>query len=253
MRLVVNADDFGYTPGVSAGILRAHRSGIVTSTTLMANAPDTSGAARLARQTPALVVGVHLVCTYGRPLTDPARVPSLVGADGAFPRVTELIRSGQPRADEALVEFRAQYARVRELVGREPSHVDTHHWVHDLPPLEDAVLALATETGCAVRTHDGRQRGRFRDAGIRTTDRFVREFQHGGAIHVDALLDLLERLGVESGTAELMCHPADPDAMLLSTSSYARERGMELETLTDPLVRDAIERLDIDLITYASL
>jgi predicted glycoside hydrolase/deacetylase ChbG (UPF0249 family) len=249
LKLIVNADDFGYTPGVTAGILRAHREGIVTATTMMANAPDTDGAARAARGASDLDVGVHLVVTYGAPLTPPERIPSLVEG-GRFPRVTDLLRAGRPDPGEALVEFRAQYRRVRDLIGREPSHVDTHHWVHDLPALEDALLTLAKETGATARAHDGRQRARFRDAGVRTTDRFIREFQHTGAIHVEALLDLLERTADESGVAELMCHPADPDPALLEGSSYARERGVEVETLTDPRVRTAVVRLGIELVDY---
>ena len=258
MKLIVNADDFGYTPGVTAGILRARRDGIVTATTMMANAPDTEGAARAARAVPDLDIGVHLVVTYGTPLSPPERIPSLVAATGAsgavtFPRVSDLLRSGKPEADEALTEFRAQYRRVRDLIGREPSHLDTHHWVHDLPALEDALLALAKETGAAARTHDGRQRARFRDAGVRTPDRFVREFQHSGAIHLEALLDLLERVAEEGGVVELMCHPAEPDAALLDGSSYAGERGVELETLTHPRVRATVDRLGIELADYRAL
>ncbi|HKW78018.1 MAG TPA: ChbG/HpnK family deacetylase [Candidatus Limnocylindria bacterium] len=253
MKLIVNADDFGYTPGVTAGILRAQREGIVTATTMMANAPDSEGAGRAARPTRSLDVGVHLVTTYGVPLAPPERIPSLLGPDGRFPKLADLLRSGRPKADEALVEYRAQYARVRDLIGREPTHLDTHHWVHDMRELEDAVLALAKETGAAARTHDGRQRARFRDEGVRTPDRFVREFQHSGAIHVAALLDILERLAVEGGTAELMCHPAEPDAALLNGSSYAAERGVELQTLTDSSIRSALERLGIELVDYRAL
>ncbi len=253
MRLIVNADDFGYTPGVTRGIVRAHREGIVTATTMMANAPDTHGAGRAARETRSLDVGVHVVFTYGRPLSPPGAVGTLVTADGAFPHVDELMRLRAPSAREALVEARAQYARVRALIGREPTHVDTHHWVHDLPPLEDAVLALATETGAALRTHDARQRGRARDAGIRTADRFVREYQHRGSIGVERLLELLERLAEEPGTVELMCHPGEPDEALLGGSGYAEERAVELEALTDASVRDAIARLGITLATYAGL
>jgi predicted glycoside hydrolase/deacetylase ChbG (UPF0249 family) len=252
VKLIVNADDFGYTPGVTAGIVRAHREGIVTATTLMANAPDTESAGRAARAARDLDIGVHLVVTYGAPLTPPERIPTLVAA-GRFPRVADLLRAGKPDANEALVEFRAQYRRVRDLIGREPSHVDTHHWVHDLPALEDALLALAKETGAAARTHDGRQRARFRDTGVRTPDRFIREFQHSGAIHLEALLDLLERVAEEGGVVELMCHPAEPDPALLQGSSYARERGVELETLTDPRIRTALDRLGIELVDYRAL
>jgi hypothetical protein len=253
LKLIVNADDFGYTPGVTRGIVRAHREGIVTATTMMANAPDTDGAARAARADPSLDVGVHLVTTYGRPLTPVAQVPSLVGESGRFPRLADLLRAGRPDAREALIEYRAQYRRVRELIGRAPSHLDTHHWVHDMPALEDALLALAKETGAAARTHDGRQRARFRDAGVRTPDRFVREFQHTGAIHLDSLLDILGRVAEEGGVIELMCHPAEPDEALLNGSSYGAERGIELETLTDPRIRTALERLGIELVDYRAL
>ena len=253
MRLIVNADDFGYTPGVTRGILRAHQDGIVTATTLMANAPDTEGAARAARKTKALDVGVHLVFTYGRPLAAAAAVPSLVTEDGTFPHVADLLRIGKPKADEVLIEGRAQYRRVRELIGREPSHIDTHHWVHDLPAIEDAVLALAKETGAAARTHDGRQRARFRDADVRTPDRFVREYQHAGKIGLEWLQGLLEVLAEDAGTIELMCHPGEPDAALLEGSGYAAERGVELEALTDPTVRAAIDRLGIELVDYRAL
>jgi predicted glycoside hydrolase/deacetylase ChbG (UPF0249 family) len=253
VRLIVNADDFGYTPGVTRGIMRAHQSGIVTATTLMANAPDTEGAAKAARADQTLDVGVHLVFTYGLPLTAADRVASLVSEAGAFPRVTDLLRSGRPNADEALIEARAQYQRVRQLLGRDPTHIDTHHWVHDLPALEDAVIALAKETGAAARAHDGRQRARFRDAGVRTPDRFVREYQHTGKIGVERLVGLLEVLSEDAGVIELMCHPGEPDEALMSGSTYAAERGVELEALTDPAVRRAIERLRIELIDFSVL
>lgn len=253
MRLIVNADDFGYTPGVTRGIVRAHEDGIVTATTLMANAPDTVGAARAARADTTLDVGLHLVFTYGRPLTATDRVPSLVTESGSFPRVSDLLRQGRPKADEALIEARTQYQHITQLLGRNPTHIDTHHWVHDLPALEDAVIALAKETGAAARTHDGRQRARFRDAGVRTPDRFVREYQHTGKIGLERLIGLLEVLSEDAGTIELMCHPAEPDEALLSGSSYAAERGVELEALTDPSVRAAVARLGIELVDFRGL
>lgn len=253
MKLVVNADDLGYTPGVTRGIVRAHHEGIVTAATLMVNAPDSAGAARAARETPSLDVGVHLVFTYGRPLTDPARVPSLVNADGRFPRVADVARERRAVADEVLAEARAQYDRARELLGRAPTHLDTHHWIHDIPGIEEGVSALAKEARVALRSHDAAQRDRFRARGIRTTDGFVREFQHTGAIDVAALLALLERLAAERGVVELMTHPAEPDPPLIAGSSYAAERGVELATLTDPRVREAVARLGIDLVDYRSV
>lgn len=249
-RLIVNADDFGRSAGVDRGIVRAHREGIVTSTTLMANAPGAEHAASLARATPTLEVGVHLVLTYARPLIDPARIPSLVRADGSFGRPSELLRRKIDR-DEALGEYRAQFTRARELLGHQPTHVDTHHWVHDEPGLSWAVCELARETGAAARSHTPSQRDEYRAKGVRTPDHFVREFQHPGHIDVAALVAVLTRL--EDGVTELMCHPGEPDPDLVASSAYALERPIELATLTDPRVRGALEHQDIQLVTFEAL
>lgn len=248
--LIVNADDFGRSAGVDDGIVRAHREGIVTSTTFMTNAPSTAHAASLARATPSLDVGVHLVLTYAKPLSDPARLQSLVREDGSFWRPTELLARPIDRT-EALTEYRAQYVRARELAGREPTHVDTHHWVHDHPALSWAVCELARETGAAARAHTPAQRDEYRAKGVRTPDHFTREFQHPGHIEVAELLALISR--VEEGVTELMCHPGEPDPDLVATSAYARERPVELATLTDARVRDALERERISLTTFAEL
>jgi predicted glycoside hydrolase/deacetylase ChbG (UPF0249 family) len=249
-RLIVNADDFGRSAGVDDGIVRAHREGIVTSATFMTNAPSTPHAASLARATPTLDLGVHHVLTYARPLSDPARIPSLVREDGSFWRPSQLMARPIERS-EALTEYRAQYARARELVGREPTHVDTHHWVHDHPALSWAVCELARDTGAAARTHTPGQRDEYRATGVRTPDHFTREFQHPGHIEVADLLAFLARL--EDGVTELMCHPAELDPELVATSAYARERPIELATLTDKRVRAALESQRIALTTFAEL
>ena len=248
--LIVNADDFGRAAGVNHGIVRAHREGIVTSTTLMTNAPGTAHAGMLAVSTPGLDIGVHLVLTYKRPLLDPSRVRSLVREDGSFWRPSELLARSIDRR-EALMEYRAQFGRARELLGREPTHIDTHHWVHDHPALSWAVCELARETGAAARTHTPAQRDEYRAMGVRTPDHFTRDFQHPGHIEVADLLALFSR--VEEGTTELMCHPGEPDPELVATSAYARERPIELATLTDPRVREALERERISLTTFAEL
>jgi predicted glycoside hydrolase/deacetylase ChbG (UPF0249 family) len=252
MKLIVNADDFGYTESVSAGILRAHRDGIVTATTLMTNAPHTDGAAKLARATPSLDVGVHLVVSFDRPLADVARLRTLVDADGKFYRPKGLLARDIDR-EEALLEYRAQYDRARELLGREPTHVDSHHWVHDHPALEWAIGELARETGAAARIHSDAQRDRLRARGVRTPDHFVREFQHEGKVGVEQLLALLERLATRGGVTELMCHPGENDEGLVKRSAYARERPTELATLTDPRARAAVKGLGITLATFADV
>ena len=255
-RLIVNADDLGRSRGIDRGIVLSHERGIVTSTTLMANAPDAESAASLARACTGLDVGVHLVLTYGRPLTDPGRIPSLVEPDGSFPRSpSAIVGRSRVRGDEALIEYRAQFARATDLLGRRPTHVDTHHWVHDDPELEWAVGELAIETGVGARQHDAAQRERLRARGIRTPDRFCRAFQHGDNVSVASLLVILAGIAAAGdGTTELMCHPGETgDAQLLATSTYARERPVELATLTDPRVRAAVEQHGLVLSTFVEL
>ncbi len=255
-RLIVNADDLGRSRGIDLGIMAAHERGIVTAATLMANAPGADHAATLARAHPTLDVGVHLVLTYARPITDPGLIPSLVEADGSFPRSPSAIL-GMERVDaaEALVEYRAQYARAAELLGTEPSHLDSHHWVHDEPAVEWAIGELGRETGAAVRMHDAAQRERLRGRGVRTPDSFCRVFQHGRNVETPALLRILERIAEDdAGATELMCHPGESgDADLAATSSYARERPVELATLTSPTVREAVERYGLILSSFRDL
>jgi hypothetical protein len=252
LKLIVNADDFGYTERVTAGILRAHRDGVVTATTFMTNAPHTDAAAELARATPSLDVGVHLVCTFGRPLSDVSRVRTLVDKKGKFLRPKELMTREIDR-DEALLEYRAQYRKARELIRREPTHVDSHHWVHDHPALEWAIGELARETGAAARIHSGAQRDRLRARGVRTPDHFAREFQYEGRVGVEPLLALLERLATQRGVTELMCHPGEADEGMVRKSGYARERATELATLTDPRIRAAMADLRITLAPFADV
>ncbi|HEV2011485.1 MAG TPA: ChbG/HpnK family deacetylase [Candidatus Limnocylindria bacterium] len=248
-RLIVNADDFGRARGVNAGILRAHREGIVTAATLMVSAPATDDAAHAARTSPSLDVGVHLTLTYGRPISDPATVPSLVERDGSFPRVPgAFLGTDRADRDEALIEYRAQFARAHALLGRAPTHLDSHHWLHEEPALEWAVITLARETGAAVRPHDDAQRDRLLQSGIRTVDRYRRDFQHEGHVDIPTLERILADIG--DGVTELGCHPGELDAELARTSTYSSLRADELATLTDPRIKTAIARNAITLSGY---
>ena len=259
----MNADDFGYFRSVSDGILRAHRDGIVTATTMLVAAPDSERAARLLADAPDLDVGVHLNLTFDRPAGDVdehgrflspdlTRRRSLVDERGRFLKPTELLKRDIDRA-EALEEFRSQYERARHLIGREPTHLDTHHWVHDHPALEWAIGQLAVETGAAARIHSDAQRDRLRARRVRTPDHFAREFQYEGKVSVDSLLALLRRLAAREGVTELMCHPGEEDEAMVKRSGYARERSVELATLTDPRVRATLDELDIALTTFAAV
>jgi hypothetical protein len=252
-RLIVNADDLGYAASIDAGIVRAHREGIVTASTMMANVAGSVPAAELARANPSLDVGVHLVLTHARPISDPATIPSLVDERGAFLRPKAILGTGRVRTEEALREYRAQFARARDLLDREPTHVDTHHWVQGDAAVFEAFLALARETGVAARALDASERDRLRAAGVRAPDRFRREFyaETTGVEHFLALLEDIAAGGDE--TSEVMCHPGEADAALGRRSTYARERPPELATLIDPRVRRKVDELGLVLSTFRDL
>jgi len=156
-RLIVNADDFGLTPGVSAGILSAHRHGIVTSTTLLATAAIDAEQLAALRDS-GLGVGIHVNLTLGRPLSGGR---SLVDSHGRFVRDASHAAS---RADARDVEreVNAQVEKFASLMRRGPTHLDTHHHVGLLAPVTEVVLEAARRLRVAVRRTRRRAPGRGR-------------------------------------------------------------------------------------------
>lgn len=247
-RLIVNADDLGRTPGINHGVFEAHRRGVVTSATLMVNYPAAAQAAALAAESPRLGIGLHLALTGGVPTLSPAEVPTLVDAGGRLPPRPEGLAGADPR--EILAEARAQLRRCRALLGRLPTHLDSHHHSHRLPAVLDAVVAIARETGRPVRGASPETRERLRREGVATTDHFVEDFYGEGAT-LDGLIGILRSL--PEGTTEIMCHPAVVDPELRSGSSYAEPRARELGVLTDRRVRRALEQAGIRLVHFGEL
>jgi predicted glycoside hydrolase/deacetylase ChbG (UPF0249 family) len=210
--LIVNGDDFGMTPGVNLGIVEAHRLGILTSASLLVNRPASEAAAALARECPALSVGLHL----------------------------ELSADAHERVD---AQIERQVARFVELVLGLPTHIDAHHNVHHDPRLLPAVLARGQRTMIPVRGHSE----------IRHVSRFYGQW--GGEIHleqigVETLVRVLDE-DVRDGVTELGCHPGHVEPGF--PSSYAAEREVELTTLCDERVRQAILEREIELIGFREL
>jgi predicted glycoside hydrolase/deacetylase ChbG (UPF0249 family) len=247
-RLIVNADDLGRTPGINAGILEAHQQGVVTSATLMVNYPAAAHVAGLAAQAPALGVGLHVALTGGPSALPPAQIPSLVDERGRLHAKPEGLRDA--RLEHVLAEARAQLRRFREIMGRDPTHFDSHHHSHRLPVVLEAMLTLAWETGLPVRNASEEGLRRLRAEGLRTTDRFVDAFYGEGAT-LEGLLAILD--SIAPGTTELMCHPARVDAELRQGSGYAEERQRELQVLTNREVRQAVQALGIKLVHFGDL
>ena len=243
--LIVNADDFGLTRGVSAGILAAHRHGIVSSTTVLVTAEIDREQLAQAREA-GLGLGLHLNLTLGRPLT---RGRSLVDGGGAFVRDVRRAAAGA-EAREVRAEAEAQVARFEKLVGRLPTHIDTHHHVGLYPPVRDVVLDVARAAGVAVRSQDEAARTRARSARLRTTDHFFGE--SGPDAYWSAARTLAHLRTLPPGVSEFMCHPGRFDADL-GYSRYGRQREIEMTGLGTALARGAAAALGIQLRHFGQL
>ena len=244
-RLIVNADDFGLTRGVSAGILTAHRHGIVTSTTVLVTADVDRGALAAARDA-GLGMGLHVNLTLGRPLTN-AR--SLVDASGRFAR--DARRAAQRAAVKDVErEVGAQIDKFLTLVRRGPTHLDTHHHVGLHEPVTGVVLAAAKRLGVPVRSQNGGARARARAAGLRTPDHFFGESGPGAYWTLATTLARLRDL--PPGASEFMAHPGVFDEAL-AFSRYARQRETELVGVGTAAARSAAMALGITLCDFGRL
>jgi len=281
-RLIVNADDFGLTPGVNRGIVEAHAGGIVTSTTLMANSAAFEDAVQLARLNPQLSVGCHLVLVDGSPLVGADRLPSLVDGTHFRKDISGFaLRALGGRLDPGEIEAEAT-AQIRKLqsAGIPVSHIDTHKHTHMFPQVLRPLLRAARTCGVrGIRNPFGWiafswianrpklwQRygqvkllsllaGRFRravaDAGMITTDGSV------GVVATGALDDRLLHFILETlpeGTWEFVTHPGYNDADLQNVATRLRaSRALELGILTSPATRKLLDRRGIQLISYRDL
>jgi predicted glycoside hydrolase/deacetylase ChbG (UPF0249 family) len=239
IRLIFNADDFGFTRDVNEGIVEAHRNGVLTATTLMANGDAFDHAVACARDTPSLDIGVHFVMVQGQSVARPGHAMPATLQDLAF----ALLRRQIAVYDEAV-------AQVRKIMaaGIRPSHIDTHKHTHLFPPVLDAVMRVAKEFDIPwVRQRLGMKATR---PGLRTTDHFT-GFGVTGSLDEAAMIRTLEKL--PEGLTEFMCHPGKCGPELQSAATRLKEsRAVELAALTSPEVRRVIERRGIGLTDYRS-
>jgi chitin disaccharide deacetylase len=271
-RLIINSDDYGRTPEVSRGIRDSHLHGVVTSTTCMMNIPTTSADIAIALQeAPRLGLGVHLVLTADRPIIPRERIKSISDEQGNFLKLPVLIsRLQEIDVDEVRIEWRAQIEAFVKAAGRKPTHLDSHHHSsYFSPDLFRAMLEFAKEFQCGIRLPFAY--GSDDMAGlplevmgpIRTyapkllaefdpprPDAFLADFYDEQATRADLLRMINE---MPEGTFEIMCHPGHVDDGLRAITSYAEQRKVEFDVLTDPSVKEAIQARKIELISFAQL
>lgn len=206
--LILNADDLGLSPAVNDGVFAAHAAGIVTSASLMVRQAAAAEAVRKLSENPELAIGLHL---------------DFEGKVYEGGEELEVLPAGE--------ECRRQLAVFRALTGKNPTHLDSHHHVHEAEPVAAAAEELAAELGVPLRNRGIRYEGGF----------------HGReAILPECLMRLIRAL--PPGWTEIGCHPA---AGPVPTSSYDAERQIELETLRDPGIKDLLNVTQINLCSFA--
>lgn len=229
-RLIVNADDLGLSPGVNRGVFAAHERGIVTSASLMVRWPAARDAAEEARRHPRLGMGLHL------DLGEWA-----LREDGQWSALYEVADTHDAQAVAAEVE--RQVAAFYELVGRKPTHLDSHQHVHRRPDVRPVAEGVATRLAVPLRHYD---------RGVRYCGDFYGQDEHGRAYPEGVAVDRLVRIVRElsTGVHELACHPGYDDGL---NTMYKAERAMEVAALCDPTVRRAVQEAGVELITFADV
>jgi len=236
-RVIFNADDYGLSPGVSAGILAAAE-GVVGSTTVMANLVSQLEADFLRRS--GVSVGAHLTMTVGLPLSD-EYPEELRGPYGGFNKELALDAAtwrDDARREAVEREWRAQLRRLREL-GFELDHLDSHHHAHLLGPLLPIAVQLARERGLALRTRPAKV-SPVRRAGVLTPDLLIEGYFGITNVGMDHLLALLD--AADGDVVEVMCHPGRVDGLLKLRSGYVAEREAELDVLSDPRLKQEVRQ-----------
>jgi len=281
-RIIVNADDFGMSKGITDAVLAAHRYGFLTSTSLMVNMPWAEYAVEQLARAPGLGVGIHLNICQGRSALPPSEVRSLVDPHGNFhrpPVMTQKLWRWQVAGKEMEAEFRAQISWMKQR-GLHPTHADSHHHMHIYPAaLRPFVRAMKAEGIERVRASrfscwPSRNRNRgyeepmLRRLAARTYRTMLQATLLAGIESPDSRLafpagddcgyDVRERwmqafVHLGPGTYELACHPGLSDPDFSPVDRIRVQREAELQCLTDRDLRAVLEQNEIQLISYGEL
>ena len=287
-RLIVNADDFGFTSGVNRAIAEAHTKGVVTSSTLMATGKTFAEAVQLARTMPRLSVGCHVVLIDGEPASSGERLSTLIAQNGSSQFRDNLksfaVRALAGRVDAVEIETEA-HAQIQKLqsAGVAVSHFDTHKHTHLFPSILAPLLRAASACGIrALRNPFGprlplrstqllaRPSLWTRFAEMRILGRFAAKFRAtvnregfitpDGTLGIEVTGTLDETLfraisrSMPEGTWEFVCHPGYHDSDLDNARTRLRaSREIELRVLTLPDARELLGREGIELISYREL
>lgn len=255
-KLIINADDFGLTMGVSHGIIEAHVNGIVTSTTALVVSPYFEKSMELSKRFPSLKIGVHMTLTANglKPVLGD-KVPSLVNDEGHFKNAKEILNTYC--IDEVEREWTAQIEKFLSC-GFEPTHIDSHHNIHgSCVELFQIAKKLSQKYHLPIRNpirSTGNEYLLDNMKGLNTPHKMFAKF-YNSTTNLNAFKEILMSI-IQDPQAEIFemnCHPAFMDKPLKILSSYYENRVVELELLTSAEFKSALTDNQIDLIDYTYL
>lgn len=279
-RLIINADDFGLCDGVNKAVSLAHKEGVLTSATIMANMPAADEAVEIARKMPTLGVGVHLNLFEGSPLSDTNGINRLLGSDGCFAltpsKLSLLSITGHKIRNAIRTELTAQIQWVIDK-DLKPTHLDSHKHIHSFPTIFPIVCDLARQFEIdAVRWtfepaqlsampwpmpgEGGKKRARL----IRIMAKINRR-QNSLFFKTNALLGIAHtgKINVNffkaaalyntAQTAELMTHPGYIDGLEADKTRLLEQRKVELDALCSGKTKQYLKDAGIELVHYGQL
>lgn len=228
-KLIVNADDFGQSKGINAGIIQAHEQGIVTSASLMVRYPAANEAAAYSRNNDKLSIGLH------------ADLGEWICEDGEWRSLYEVVSLDDIKKVEN--EINQQLESFYRIMGRNPTHIDSHQHVHQRENLKALFLEIASKLNITLRGCS---------TSVKYCGDFYGQLSDGSPYHEAINVDGLKRIisGLQDGITELACHPGlkgDIETM------YKAERELEVKTLCNADIRETIVRSNIELCSFEGL
>lgn len=245
MKIIFNADDFGYSRAVNYGVIDAFKVGVLRQATLLTNGKGFDHAINLAKENPTLSLGVHLNLTLGKPLIDGHK--TLIGEDGAFLKQNVLWEKvSSIDLNEVEKEWECQINKAINS-GAEITSLDSHHFVNEIPGLYEVSVKLAEKHGLAMRLNKSKPQ-----QGILTTDDFT-NFFYGENVALEKLIEYIDSKKNEDIVLEFMTHPGYADNQLLKGSSYNQQRVNEVEILTSNLLKEYLKENNIELTNFKTM
>ncbi|KXU45308.1 MAG: carbohydrate deacetylase [Longibaculum muris] len=259
MRIINNADDFGYSPAINYGIIESYLQGVLTSTTIMPAMMGFDHAIALAKANPGLGIGVHLTLTCGKPLLKGHQ--TLVDENGNFKKLAFYQDATTSISDEEVyAEWKAQIEKVYQA-GIQPTHLDSHHHIHTFKNNPSIVKKLAKEYNLPVRNS-------FADKTILTSENIqcndilidpwknlgdkIENIEDKVKVLSEEIISLVQEASLQNEIIEVMWHPAYLDYKILTESSFAYPRVIEAEAIKQ---KDLVKYMkdNFELCTYQNI